>query len=162
AMPDREPRKQLTTPRKRRKGGKPEIPPPPPGFDKFPLFPHATKRWAKKILGKLHYFGPWHDPQGALNAYLKDKEALHSGRKPRPEATGMALDELCNGFLHAKKQLWDSGELTERTWRDYAAACKLLIAHFGRTRLAADLGPDDFAGLRAELARTRGPVTLGN
>ena len=28
----------------------------------FPLYAHKSGRWAKKICGKTHFFGPWREP----------------------------------------------------------------------------------------------------
>jgi integrase len=137
--------------------GKPAKPSP-----EFPLFPHATGRWAKKIRGKLVYFGPWADPDGALAKYLKEKDALHAGRRPREDTEGLTVKRLCNQFLRAKAASRDAGELTPRSWQDYKDACELLIRHFGGGRLVADLDPDDFAELRKKMAKRWGPGTLGN
>jgi integrase len=131
-------------------------------YPDFPLFPHATRRWAKKIRGQLHYFGPWSSPDAALTKYLEQKEALHAGRKPREDTAGTTLKDLCNQFLNVKWSLVESGELTNRSWQDYKAACELVISHFGKGRLVADLDPDDFATLRTKMAKKWGPVTLGN
>src|SRR5207302_315908 len=42
------------------------------------------------------------------------------------------------------------------------ATADVIVAHFGKGRLAADAGPDDFAALRAKMAKWWGPVALGN
>jgi integrase len=135
--------------------GKPAKP-----YPDFPLFPHAAGVWAKKIRGKLHYFGPWADPDAALAKYLEEKDALHAGRKPRPETEGVTVKELCNQFLNAKRALVDSGELLSRTWTDYKFACDLIIKRFGKSRLVEDLGPDDFAALRQHMAKQWSPASV--
>src|SRR5262245_32033652 len=135
---------------------------PPKPYPDFPLFPHATRRWAKKIRGQLHYFGPWGDPDAALKKYLEQKDALHAGRKPREATEGVTVKELCNQFLNAKRARLETGESTNRSWQDYKDACDLVLSHFGKSRLVADLDPQDFAALRSKLAKRWGPVTLGN
>jgi integrase len=131
-------------------------------YPDFPLFPHATGRWAKKIRGQIHYFGPWDDPIAALQKYQEQRDDLHAGRTPRVAADGLTLRDMVNRFLTAKKHQLDTGEITARTFTDYHATCKRLIDTFGVSRLVVDLASDDFERLRAELAKARGPVALGN
>jgi integrase len=117
--------------------------------------------WAKKIRGKLHYFGSWDDPDGALAKYLKQKDALHAGRKPREESDGATVKELANQFLDQKQSLVDADELSQRTWNDYKACCDLLVSRFGKSRLLADLDADDFTQLRTRMSKSWGPHMLG-
>jgi integrase len=141
-------------------GGKPAKP------DKsspdFPLTAHPAGYWCKKIRGKIHYFGPWSDPEGARKNYEAQAEALHAGRKPREKAPeGTTVKELVNHFLYRKETLMGGGELSPRTWKGYKEACDEVIAAFGKGRLVADLDADDFAKLRDRLARRYGPHRLG-
>src|SRR4029077_20451485 len=84
----------------------------------FPLFPHATGRWAKKVRGKLHYFGKTAvDPKGeaALDKWLDEKDDLLAGRTPRTKSEGLTVSELCDRFLQAKDLQLDAGEITRLT-----------------------------------------------
>jgi integrase len=131
-------------------------------YPEFPLFAHASGQWAKKIRGKMHYFGLWADPDAALKKYLAEKDALHAGRKPRAEPGAATVKDVANDFLNAKQALVDAGELSPRTFADYKQVCVLVVAHLGKSRLAEDAGPDDFAALRNKLAKKWGPHRLGS
>jgi hypothetical protein len=100
----------------------------------FPLFPHASGRWCKKIQGKFHYFGPWRNPDLALERYLDAKDDLLAGRTPRVTGDGLDVRGLVNHFLTRKRLQLDAGEITQRTFADYFNSCGRLVAAFGRTR----------------------------
>jgi integrase len=130
-------------------------------YPEFPLTAHPAGYWCKKIRGKLHYFGPWSDPDGALKKYLEQKDALHAGRKPRQDTEGLTVKELVNRFLNAKQHAIDRGELSPRTWACYKEACDAVVSALGKNRLVSDLDPDDFATLRNKMAARWGLNGLG-
>src|SRR5258708_987788 len=113
-------------PRSRKAAGLPKKP-----YADFPLTPHASGAWQKKIRGKIHYFGRWghmvngrlvriegDDPdcwwKPALELYKAQADDLHAGRTPRVKGDGLTVMELCNRFLTAKKRKQTSGELGSR------------------------------------------------
>jgi len=137
----------------------------------------VTGRWAKKIRGKLHYFGPWGHKRGgqvvpvddmaasaqqAVDLYQDQRDDLHAGRTPRVKAGGLTVASLCNELLNAKRMLMDTGEIQIRTFANYRVSCDHVVAAFGRNRLVVDLAADDFNKFRSRLAEGRGPVALGN
>src|SRR5262249_541037 len=70
--------------------------------------------------------------------------------------------DLANAFLNAKQALVNAGEMSPRTWDDYKTACELTVKEFGKNRPVADLRPEDFEKLRGKMAKSWGPLRLGN
>jgi integrase len=131
-------------------------------YKDFPLFPHATNRWCKKIRGKFHYFGPWDNPEAALEKLNREWPYLSDGRTPPPVDTGegCTFQLLCNTFLNSKRSKMESEELSEISFQNYFSITKRLIDHFGRDRRVDDLRPDDFEKFRSSLAKRFSIVTL--
>src|SRR5215471_1952449 len=158
-------------PRRRKAADRPKKP-----YPEFPLTPHASGAWQKKIRGKIHYFGRWARRENgklvrvegdgwkeALEEYKKVADDLHAGRTPRVQNEGgLTVADLCNRFLTAKLRKVSSGELGSRMFQEYKETTDLLVSAFGKTRLVDDLAADDFEALRARMAERWGPVRLGN
>jgi hypothetical protein len=136
---------------------------------RFPLFWHASGRWAKKISGRFAYFGYWRgdnkvSPDEAAKLFNEQKADLYAGRVPKPserQASGpVTLRDLANRFLTAKLRQMEAKELSPRTFRDYQRAAGQLIKTFGKHRAAEGLEAHGFAAYRAQLAKKHSPEPL--
>jgi integrase len=142
---------------------KPAICKPDRPYSDFPLYPHDTKRWSKKIKGKTHYFGPWDDWKGALERYQYERDYLYAGKTPPPKnADAYTVGILINDYLRFKDDKVQSNELSQRTWDDLKRTGAMLIEELGRNIPIESLDSDDFAALRAKLSKRLGLVALAN
>ena len=159
--------------RARRKATRPAEPCP-----EFPLFPHQTSRWAKKIRGKIHFFGRRGRKQGDRIIPVEDAEAsaaaakgeldrrwpyISQGRTAPPVDTSVdtcTIRSLCNAFWRSKRAKLLADELSQRSFQQYEQTTDMLVGYFGKDRRVDDLGPDDFERLRSSLAERNGPVGL--
>src|SRR5262249_22204100 len=131
---------------------------------------------SKKINGTIRHFGRWGRVRGgkmervegdgwkeALEAYQVQGNDYRLGRTPRALTPGgLTLADLCNRFVTAKKRRQEAGEIGGRTFADYKEVTDLLVGSFGGSRAVEDLAAGDFEALRARMAKTLGPVRLGN
>ena len=147
---------------------------PPKPYKDFPLTPHNSGAWMKKIRGSIYYFGKWGRrvngvlvrirPDGcwqqALEIYKAQADDLHAGRTPRTTTGDLTVAALCNQFLTAKLRKLEAREITDRTFAEYKQTCDMIVAAFGSNRRVDDLAADDFGNLRASMAEKWGPVRL--
>lgn len=122
-----------------------------------PLFPHASGQWAKKVNGRVKYFGAWADLAAALAKY----EEFKAG----PEAVlpgAITLGEAVNRYLDVKDAAVQAGVLQGVSFRDYQRTCKMVVEYFGRYKPVQDLTPTDFTAYKAHLGGSRNINTVGN
>ena len=133
----------------------------------FPLFPHDCGRWAKKVKQRLVYFSRWgDDPRGeeALRLWNAEKDEIYlTGRRAAQKTTDADVDACVNLFLESKRLAVETGEITERHYRDMKTTCTRIVRVLGRHTPLAKLTPADFARLKADIVKARKSLTtLGN
>lgn len=129
----------------------------------YPLFPHASRQWAKKVRGRLRYFGKWSNPEAAEHRWLAQRDDLLAGRPVRPVgADELLVKDLCNQYLTYKQGLVQSGELAPRSFAGYMAACRRLARVVGSCTAISHLVREDFSHLRADMSKTWGPQAVLN
>lgn len=157
--------------------GKPTLPDKP--YADFPLFPHQTGRWAKKIKGKIRFYGRWGNvkagvvspvdavDQSAAEA-LKEFQRCwpyHSeGREaPAPDdGKYVTMAQVAEAFMCNKENRLHSNELSTLSFEDYFRTCKTLVEELGGKRRVDELRPEDFESLRKGMAKGCSVVTLRN
>jgi integrase len=124
------PNKKLTKPKK--------------PYPSFPLTP-TPRGWVKKIHGRLHWFGPAHDPEEALRRYLARASALHAGEKIAIDPERMTVRDLAQRYLDARKLDAEAGSLSLGWYAKSFKAVDLFVKTVGEGAFVADLTAEHFA-----------------
>lgn len=150
---------------------------PPKPYADFPLTPHASGAWMKKINGKVHYFGRWATRkngklerltddgwQAALALYKAQKDDLYAGRDPQPvdQPSEMTVGALCNLFITQKVKDCAQMKIGPRMLEDYRNTTDLLVEQLGKNRAVKQLRPRDFTTLSNTISERWGSVRQGN
>jgi integrase len=146
---------------------------PDPPFPKFPLTAISTGLWAKRVRGKLYYFGRWakrvkgelvalpdNGWQDALALYTAQKADLESGNSASKKREALTISVLCNCYLtHQEGQLVDK-QIKERTLAVYIKVVEYLCNFFGPQKVVEEVTPLDFQRLRTALSKHYGPTRV--
>lgn len=129
----------------------------------FPLSPHGSGQWSKRIHGKLHYFGSWrNDPDGlqAVQDYERRLPWILKGREPPVvDSEAVTVRYLINQFLARKDR---PGEVSARTFERYKKTGEIVRDYLGAATKPQSLSEESFEGLRKHFAGRFGPVALNN
>lgn len=144
---------------------KPEKPTP-----DFPLFPHSSGQWAKKIKGSMRYFGPWDNPDAALTLYESEKKAWELNINPRTmtivpmlgNKNDLSISDGINLFLDYVEQKVKQSELSNRSYRDYKGSCQRVLQVIPRSFPINGMTTQQWAKIEQSLRDGLNPTTAGN
>jgi len=132
-------------------------------YRSFPLTPHRSGQFCKKIRGKIYYFGKIDDPEGALRRYHDHCAGLHAGTIDRVDRAGdLTVGDLANQFLAVKDRKRQAGDIEPATFVEYHRDCELMVQHFGRDRTVPSISRQDLAAFRDFLGAGVNATTLNN
>ena len=128
-------------------------------YPEFPLFAHARGKWAKKINGKLHYFGRWEDPVGAFNEYTR---LFGNDIQVPVRRDFLNLYEALNEFLIAKEDALLAESLSKESFRDYKSTCRAFVKFFGESKPVNSFEPEDFIRYKRDRSKKLNIISMGN
>ena len=102
-------------------------------YRSFPLTPHRSGQFCKKIRGKIYSFAKIDDPEGALRRYHDHCAGLHAGTIDRVDRAGdLSVGDLADQFLAVKDRKRQADDIEPATFVEYHRDCELMVQHFGR------------------------------
>lgn len=113
------------------------------------LFLHDSGQWAKKVRGKLLYFG--RDEREANTKWLAEKPYHLAGRQPPSRDGSASIVELGNRFADEQEKQIAAGEIGERHAVLCEGSIRRLIGIVGQECRPHTLSPLEWSDVKAKL-----------